>query len=286
MVNLIDYAESPHYAEIANFDLEDIERFNIRARFFSISRIVDQLNRDCPAPQNDPNAPVDRNIFRNELMALVRISETMRHTNAYYEWIDRCNNYLAVRLESEKRYVTRQKNWNNIKEDEKIFSLRLRHTAHNNAANQTINADIKFPNSPLKTFNTPRREDRNPKKRTIIHGESRGRISPSFRSSSYINTNEASSFQCAVKANKTGHHEINHDFQLYFAFLYRTGDSLDLKEYAHDAELIYYHHTQRATIPSRMRVPYRTQFHEKSAYYAEDQMESFYRKISTPPLSP
>lgn len=275
---LVRIAMTPYADEIVAMSEDDIRTFPIRERFKAIAKIKDRVINLSPAPKNDPRRPVNEEQFADEVSALVKISETMRHSRAYMEWLDLCRDYLTVRLYEHSMYMSFLKKWDKADVTTRRGVHKIQERLHTDAANETFKSI--FENARLEFKPSPRRKDPIPARRTIREGSFRGLMEsrdPKRRIT--LNTHSDSSFSDAPKSLGYGYHEKKHDLGFQLGWLISEGHGDELDEQFHDGNLWFALKKEKAVIPGRIRSAYRAQFHEVVAFAEGDKWTEITRQM-------
>lgn len=273
------------YEEITPSDLQDIP---ISLRFSGISKLQDSILKRDKAPINDPYQPVDESKFRDEIRLMTMLAQSIRHTDAYCDFMNACSEYLFTRLLEAKKFIKFIKTWDEIALSDQKHTVRLREKYHNVAAGKTsrssiANTDVKFMDDPSVDPSVASRPCR-------VYGFSYGTIGGGKDQRKIeVSAHPLGPLTTADKAMKTGHHEKVHDIGLQQGGLYVREDYYALGDLHEDAELWVHLKQQRAIISNRIKRPYREQFHEVLAFEQGDKMQRFIREeilglpTSTPP---
>jgi hypothetical protein len=284
-LELVQISRTSHSDEIVTMSDDDISTFPLRARFRTIANIRDRVINLSPAPKYDPQRPVDEDRFPNEIAALIKISETMRHSRAYKQWLDLCRTYLTIKLYENNMYMGFLKKWDRADVVTKQGVHKIRERLHTEAANETFKPI--FTNARVTFFTKPKRKDPIPERRTVRNGQFFGNIEtrdPKRRVD--LNMHIDSTFSNVAKSSGTGHHEKVHDLGFQLGWLYSEGRGEELENQIHDGMLWYALKKEQATISPRIRSAYRAQFHEVVAFSEGDKMAEITRQMLRPNFIP
>ncbi len=269
------------YEEVTLSDLQDI---SISLRFSAISKLQDSILKRDKAPTNDPYRPVDESKFQDEIRLMTMLAQSIRHTEAYCDFMDACSEYLFARLLEAKKFTKFVKAWDRITLSDHKHTVRLREKYHSVAAKKIsrspiVNTDVKFMDDPSVDPSVALRPCR-------VYGFSYGTIGGSKDQRKIeVSAHPHGPLTTADKAMKTGHHEKVHDIGLQQGGLFVRGDSYALGDLYEDAELWAHLKQQKAIISNRIKQPYREQFHEVLAFKQGDKMQNFIREeiLGLPP---
>jgi len=219
---IIELSLRPNADEIATMSLDDIREFSIRDKFQAIHNVQKRVLEANKAPVNDPFKPIPEDGLADEIRVLCRISETMRYTSTYVEWLNLTRQYLFARLCIDTKYQNYINRWDNLPSSSKKHALRLREKHHAAAAKQTSRTNITSTN--IKFLDDDIDEEKAQEIACRIYGLSYGSIGGSKSSREiHISTHPKSSIQSAPRAMKTGHHEKTHDIGLQQGGMYAHG---------------------------------------------------------------
>ena len=281
--DLVELALAGKFQDVADLSASDVNQFSEEQRFRAIHHIQDVVLTRSPAPKDDPSKPVCEERFAAEIAAMVRLSETMRHTSVYKSWLEACRAMLVYNLYHDATYMRFAKKWDKGDVSLRKGTHRARERLHTRAANKTFLPIFK--STKFDWFSLPRREDPIPARRIVLNGSSKSNIKTGTRRIE-LNTHPDSSFSDLIESNATGHHEKVHDLGFQLGYHYACGDVEALGGQAYDAMLWYYLKKEKAVISPRIRRPYKAQFHEVVAFSEGNKMKAIVRDLLKPGFEP
>lgn len=253
----------------------------LRERFEAVALLRDSILLRCPASKAKPNKPVPEDKFRDEIALMVKISQTMRHSEAYNQWLNLTREHLVCMIHKNARLLEKLRVWeemeptiyeygNGTPNSQNAFYAERESTQveierlHKRAASMT--SDFEFSSTALSYYSEE--GYRAPSGLIYISmGYLQGNLGESQKKTLIrLNTHDNALFDHMAEAQDTEHHEIVHDLGFQLARMYMRGEIAPDHPFYKDAEMSFLHETAKAIIPARIRSGYLAQFDEVVAF--------------------
>jgi len=267
---------------IAIIDPDDMRQYSVVDRFQAIAKINHAILEADPAPKDNPNKHVSEERFRNEIMALVNISQSMEHTDDYKNWLRQCRLLLMKKLYDYDPFVLHTRLWN-VHPEDRLKALKMRENFHTEAANETgniiyVSHDIKYRN--WKSYHVDNGDNQPQQIKNVLYGSFTGLMNPKGYSPHSITLNtHPDAFNFASKAQNTHHHEKTHGLGFQLGFVFATHGKRAVEPFSYDAELCFHLYNERALISPRINQAYLSQFHEKVAFHEGGAAENHFNNV-------
>ncbi|MEZ5815007.1 MAG: hypothetical protein R3E13_09885 [Alphaproteobacteria bacterium] len=248
-------------------------------RFSNIAALVFEVERHIPELREDDRYAIDtlskhKNV-RPHVEAMIKISETIRHTPSYLEFLEKSRKILLQAIADDKSLFESLLHYPISARSDKEAVIKAVGKYHAVASGESTQFDFKEP--PIVFAEEAGRYYEHAQTHRIIHGSSSLNIQTG-EGKITINTHEECGFENSFNAIGTVFHEGVHDQIGQLAYAQHSGNGLPPPEnLTYDAELFATYKRCGAKIPSGIYSAYREQFHEIVAF---EQQEKFMRGLS------
>lgn len=248
----------------------DLRAQTLSQRFSDIATLVKGIKENVPDLRNDGGFAIDpwetHTNVRGHVQALIKISETIRHTRPYLEFLENSRDLTLQSIADDANLLEAIMHYPAATESEQESVVSDVHEYHTIASSEVSN--FPFQETNLDFFSKSKRHYEHIGQSRILHGTSNCNLQTGSRKIR-INKHRDSKFSTSLKPLGVVFHEGVHDQIFQMAYAYANGCIDDLGQLADDAEIYATFKKEKATIPTGIRIAYLEQFHEIVAFEQE-----------------
>ncbi len=243
------------------FDPTSLDSLSPREKFILVRQIIEELEYLSPASPDDPEEPIDENIYGIYIEALTIISNSISYSEIYYKLSESLYDRVCFSVEGDVALREKIGDWYKIGDKQQTTIPAL--VNHFSAAVHELTGQP-LQEIGIETFWEPKKVY--PSQTLILLGRYKSTQPMPLKGLIKINEHDDAEPFDAHKLIDTVFHELQHAFQDFLGYHART-DLITHFDIEHDGLLWRQLGIQRARInSSRLRKPYMAQFYERPAW--------------------